>query len=45
MKEKSIFNSLYWHLQLECENLDNDEIVRNYFKDVLDDLMETGEKE
>lgn len=42
MKDKENFNSIYWSLKLEAENDENDNIVRNYFKIVLNKLMEIG---
>ena len=37
----TICHCLHWHLFLEKDNEDNDEVVRNFFSDIYDDLIDT----
>ena len=45
MKDKTIFNNLYWSFKLESENDSNQEEVQKFFTESLEELMERGEEE
>lgn len=45
MKNKISFNNVFWYIKLESENDSNDEDVRKYFLDLLEELVEVGEEE
>jgi hypothetical protein len=45
MKNKISYNNVYWYIKLESENDSNDEDVRKYFLDLLEELTETGEEQ
>lgn len=44
MQVKTLFNNIHWHLHCEQNNNDNPEKVRNYFKKIYTEFMETGER-
>lgn len=39
INDQKIFNSVYWALQLEVDNRENNEALQVYFADVIEDLL------